>query len=110
MSGLIDSAIAHFSSKEVRKIEVPEWDTALYAKNLTLDDKARMLKRAADDNTDYMVYALIFGLTDDQGEPVFGLDDKVALKKKVDPDIVSRLATFVLAPESATEEDREKNS
>lgn len=110
MSGLIDSAIAHFSNKEVRKIEIPEWDTTLFAKNLTLDDKARMLKRAADDNSDYMVYALIFGLTDDQGEPVFSLEDKVALKRKVDPDVVTRLAAFVLASESQTEEDREKNS
>lgn len=110
MSKLIDSAVAHFNSKDVRKIEVPEWEVTLYAKNLTLDDKARMLRRSDSDNTDYLIYALIFGLVDAEGEPVFTLEDKVPLRKKVDPDIVTRIATFILTGESLSEEEREKNS
>jgi hypothetical protein len=109
MPGIIDNAIEHFNSKEVRKTEVPEWESTVYAKNLTLEDKAKMLKRSGDDNTDYLVYALIFGLVDEKGDSVFTLEDKVALRKRVDPDIVSRLATFVLAAEGVSEEDREKN-
>ena len=109
MSKLIDSAVAHFNSKDVRKIEVPEWEVTLYAKNLTLDDKARMLRRSDSDNTDYLIYALIFGLVDAEGEPVFTLEDKVPLRQKVDPDIVTRIATFILTGESLSEEEREKN-
>ena len=109
MPKLIEAAIDHFSSKDVRKIEVPEWDVVLYAKNLTLDDKAKMLRRSDSDNTDYLIFALIFGLVDAEGEPVFALEDKVTLRKKVDPDVVTRIATFVLTGESLSEEEREKN-
>lgn len=106
---LIDFAVEHFSSKEVRKIEVPEWDTVLYSKNLTLDDRAKWLSRANGDSTDYMVYAVIFGLTDDKGEPVFDIGDKGKLRRNVDPDIVAKLANFVLQVAGPEEEDREKN-
>jgi len=110
MTKLIENAVEHFKGKELRKMEVPEWDVTVYAKNLTLDDKAKMLRRADSDNTDYLIYALIFGLADDQGEPVFTIEDRLALRGRADPDIVTRLATFVLTADSESEEDREKNS
>ena len=106
---LIESAVAHFSSKTVRSIHVPEWDVTLYSKNLTLDDKSRMYARADGNSTDYIVYSIIFGLVDDKGEPAFTLEDKSALRNKVDPEIVSRLSNFVLKSDAPTESDREKN-
>ena len=54
-----------------------------------------------------MIYAVILGATDENGDQVFGLEDKVKLRKQVDPDVVARIANFVLQVE--TEEDREKN-
>ena len=110
MGKLIDSAVAHFSDREIRKMEIPLWGTTIYSKNLTLDDKARWLARADGDGTDYMIYAVILGTTDEKGEPVFTLEDKVALRKKVDPDIVSDIANFVLNIDGKTEDEREKNS
>ena len=110
MSKLIDQAIAHFSEREIRKMEIPQWGTTIYAKNLTLDDKARWLSRADGDGTDYMIYAVILGTTDEKGEAIFTLEDKVSLRKKVDPDIVSDIANFVLNIEAKTEDEREKNS
>ena len=107
---LIDAAVAHFSNKEVRSMEVPEWGATLYAKNLTMNDKAKWLKRAQDDTTEYMLYAVIFGTTDEKGEPVFDIGDKPKLRNHADPDVVSRVATFVLNIDKPTEEDREKNS
>lgn len=106
---LIESAIQHFSSKAIRSIQVPEWDVTLFAKNMTLDDKAKMYARSNGNGTDYLVYAVIFGLQDKDGEAPFTLEDKSALKSKVDPEIVSRLANFVLQTEAKTEDDREKN-
>lgn len=106
---LIDTAVSHFNAKEVRKIEVPEWETTLYAKNLTLEDKAKWSRRSDNDTTLFLIYALIFGIVDDKGEAVFTIEDIAALRKSVDPDIVQRLANFVLVPQSKTEEDREKN-
>ena len=83
MGKLIDSAVAHFSGKQVRSIQVDEWDTTLYSKNLSLEDKARWYARADGDNTDYLVYALIFGITDEKGEAVFDLSDKSKLRINV---------------------------
>lgn len=107
MGKLIDSAVAHFSGKEVRSIRVDEWDATLYSKNLSLEDKAKWFARADGDNTDYLVYALIFGVTDENGEAVFDIGDKVKLRKNVDPEVLSRVANFVLSVDD--EEEREKN-
>ncbi len=107
MGKLIDSAVAHFSGKQVRSIRVDEWDTTLYSKNLSLEDKARWYARADGDNTDYLVYALIFGITDEKGEAVFDLSDKSKLRKNVDPEVLSRVADFVL--DVKNQEELEKN-
>lgn len=106
---LIDKAVSHFNAKSSREIDVPEWGVTLYSKNLTLDDKAKWLSRADGDTTDYMIYAVIFGLIDKEGKNVFDIGDKQKLRNAVDPDIVSRLASFVLHVESDSEEEREKN-
>lgn len=107
MGKLIDSAVAHFSGKEVRSIRVDEWDCTLYSKNLSLEDKARWYARADGNNTDYLVYALIFGVTDEKGDAVFDLSDKEKLRKKVDPEVLSKVANFVL--DAQDPEEVEKN-
>ena len=110
MSKLIDAAVSHFSNKEIRELHVPEWDVTLYSKNLTLEDKAKFLKRAQDDTTDYMVYSVIFGVTDKEGEPVFDIGDRVKLRNHVDPEVLSKIANFVLDVSATSKEEREKNS
>jgi len=106
---LIEKAVDHFSKKSVRELYIPEWDATVYAKNLTLEDKAAWLKRAGDDTFEYMLLAIINGLKDKDGEPVFDIGDKPKLKKGVDPEIVSKMATFVLQTAGADDEEREKN-
>jgi hypothetical protein len=107
MGNLIDTAVAHFSGKEIRSLRVDEWDTTLYSKNLSLEDKAKWFARADGDNTDYLVYALIFGITNEKGEAVFDIGDKVKLRRNVDPEVLSKVANFVLQIDD--EEEREKN-
>lgn len=110
MSKLIDVAVSHFSNKEIRELYVPEWGVTLYSKNLSLDDKARWMKRSDEDTTNYLVYAVIFGITDEKGDAVFDVGDKVKLRNHVDPDVLSRVANFVLESSAVDEEEREKNS
>lgn len=105
---LIDKAVGHFSSKARRAIDVPEWGVTLYSKNLTLDDRSKWMTRADGDTTDYMLYAVIFGLTNEEGESVFDIGDKVKLRRNVDPDIVQKLASFVLNL-TDSQEELEKN-
>jgi len=109
MGKLIDTAVSHFSSREIRTLDVPELETTLYAKNLTLNDKAKWLTRADSDTTDYLCYSVIFGVTDEKGEAVFDIGDKSKLRNNVDPELVSRIANFVLAIPDKAEADREKN-
>lgn len=110
MSKLIDVAVSHFSSQEVRSLEVPQWQTTVYSKSLSMDDKAKWLSRSDGDTTDYMIYSLIYGVTDEKGEPIFDLGDKAKLRRNVDPDVISTIANFVLKLDAKSEEDREKNS
>ena len=109
MSKLIDLAVSDFSNREVRTLEMPEWETTLYAKNLTLNDKAKWLSRADNDTTDYLCYSVIFGVMDSEGEAVFDIADKTRLRNNVDPELVSRMANFVLSVPDRAEADREKN-
>jgi hypothetical protein len=110
MGSLIDAAVAHFSNQEVRSMEVPAWDVTIFAKNLSLSDKAKWLARSKDDTTDYMVYAVIYGAVDEKGEPLFDISDKPKLRNSVDPDVLSSVANFVLKLAADSEEEREKNS
>jgi len=109
MGKLIDNAVAHFSRKEVRELRVDEWDVTLYSRNLSLEDKAKWHSRADGDTTDYLIYAVIFGVTDEKGESVFDIGDKVKLRRNVDPEVLAKVANFVLVGESSTEEEREGN-
>ena len=77
-------------------MEVPSWDVTIFAKNLSLSDKAKWLARSKDDTTDYMVYAVIYGAVDEKGEPLFDISDKPKLRNSVDPDVLSSVANFVL--------------
>jgi|TARA_R110000744_G_scaffold17517_1_gene47373 hypothetical protein len=104
MGKLIDTAVTHFSSKTIRELKVPEWDVTLYAKNLTLDDKAKWYSRADGNTTEYLIYALIFGVTDSKGDAVFDVGDKVKLRTSSDPDVVSRVANWVVSCDSDKEE------
>lgn len=106
---LIDTAVSHFSKKVIRELHVPEWEVTLFSKNLSLDDKAKWLARSDGDNFDFLIYAVIYGVTDQEGNSVFDIGDKVKLRNKADPDIVTRIANFVLDSASDKEEDREKN-
>jgi hypothetical protein len=103
MAKLIDSAVSHFSKKEIRELRVDEWETTLYSKNLSLEDKAKFMSRADGDASDYLVYAVIFGVTDREGELVFDIGDKHKLKNNVDPDVLSNVANFVLDLNSGEE-------
>ena len=109
MGNLIDTAVAHFSGKEIRSLRVDEWDTTLYSKNLSLEDKAKWHSRADGDTSDYLVYAIIYGVTDEKGDSVFDVGDKVKLRRNVDPEVLSRIANFVLDTQADSEEEREGN-
>jgi hypothetical protein len=40
---------------------------------------------------------------------LFDIGDKVKLRRNADPEVVSKIASFILTPEADSEEGREKN-
>lgn len=110
MGRLVDDAVAHFKSLPTREISIPEWnDEKYFVKNLTLADMAKLRSRSGEDNEDYFVYAIIFGLVDGEGEPVADIGDKHKLKSFTSHEVTRRIALEILSHQTQTEEEREKN-
>jgi len=106
---LIEKAVSHFSSKERRQLYIEEWDATIYARNVNLEDKSSWMKQSDGDSFEYMLYAIIGGVEDEEGNLCFDLSDKPKLKKGADPEVVSKVASFVLETSGPTDEEREKN-
>ena len=98
---ILDNAKNHFDNLGTKKIEVPEWGDEngpafIYAEPCTLADKGKIKKRSEKDEIDALAYILILKAQDAQGNKLFTLEDKHALKTKVDPDVLSRIASEMM--------------
>ena len=96
---ILDHAEEQFSSIQRKQIDVPEWNTTIYAKPLTLAEKRKLYRNLGaknDDVSTMMVDALILKAEDKDGKKVFTPDDRDRLMNKVDPDVVSAIATEIL--------------
>jgi hypothetical protein len=101
--GLLDNAKKHFDEQDTRRIEVPEWADSegkggiIYAEPLTLAEKGNIKKQTdRRGEIDALIYVLILKARDAQGEPIFTLEDKQALKHKIDPDVIARVVSEIL--------------
>tara|TARA_R110000796_G_scaffold79209_1_gene176238 strand:+ start:64 stop:390 length:327 start_codon:yes stop_codon:yes gene_type:complete len=93
MNKAIDSVKEHFSNYKTRKIVVPEWNNLeIFVEPITLEQKKRILDKSKSDEVEALVYALIWLAKDSEGKPHFTVEDKFALMKKADPDVVARVA------------------
>jgi len=101
--GVIDRAVAHFQNREVRIIEVPEWGDEngpleVYVAPFTLREQTR-LQKSSGNGADANVLAdvLIMKALDSGGEKLFTLEDKQAIKDKVDATVLARVAAEIMA-------------
>jgi hypothetical protein len=112
-SKAIEFAVEHFSSKGVRKIEVPEWKDAdgnaleIFVSPMTLAEKRRLYKGTKADDIGVLADVLIMKSKDSEGNKLFSLEDKETLMFKVDPDVLSRVAEEIMVAPNV--EDFEKN-
>lgn len=94
---ILDRARAHYESMGSVKIEVPEWKdengnpTILYAEPMTMEER-RKLNKYADDSQEYLVRLVIAKALDEQGNQVFGIEDKPILMKRVSDMVIARIA------------------
>jgi hypothetical protein len=100
---ILERAKAHFADFGVQSTEVPEWGEGdkplvIYWKPITLDEKQRLhfigqeqgyVSRLAD--------CLIMKALDADGKKLFTLEHKHALRHSVDPDVLARVVTQMMA-------------
>jgi len=94
----------HFESLEVKIIEVPEWglegERAIYVRPFTMNEKARIFKGANDSDLNVLVDVIIQKAETKSGEKMFDLSHKPKFKIKADTDVISRVASEILAQDS----------
>jgi len=94
----------HFESLEVKIIEVPEWglegERAIYVRPFTMNEKARIFKGANESDLNVLVDVIIQKSETKDGEKMFDLSHKPKFKMKADTDVVSRVASEILAQDS----------
>ena len=94
----------HFESLEVKIIEVPEWglegDRAMYVRPFTMNEKQRIFKGANDSDYNVLIDVIIQKAEDKNGERMFDLSHKPKFKVRADTDVISRVASEILATET----------
>ena len=97
----------HFESLEVKIIEVPEWglegDKAIYVRPFTMNEKARIFKGANDSDLNVLVDVIIQKAATKSGEKMFDLSHKPKFKLKADTDVISRVASEILAQDNISD-------
>ena len=71
---ILDQAEEQFSSIKRKTIEVPEWDTTIYAKPLTLNEKRKLYRNLgarSDDISLMMVESVILKAENKEGKNVY---------------------------------------
>lgn len=107
---ILERAKAHFESKGLICIEVPEWPdekgnpTIMHSEPMTLADQKLIKKFAADDEYEFIVRLVIMKCEDRDGKKVFDLSEKPELMHKVDPVIISRIAAQIAETVSVEEQ------
>ena len=108
----LEGAINHFKHQEIKIIEVEEWgltgEDAIYVKPFTLLEKSEIFKGSETSDLTVLIDIIVKKAENKDGEKMFDLESKIKMKKFVDPDIISRVATQILGSNS-TVADVKKN-
>jgi hypothetical protein len=114
-AGAIERATRHFSAREALRFEVPEWaddegrPLVVTARRLNLMEQDRLERwKSRYQGFELMAHILIRYARDENDRPLFSLDDLHALKHRVDPEVLSRVAYQITNPLDL--DDVKKNS
>lgn len=107
----IDAALAHMQDLGTKHIDVPEWKIAgaplrVYWTPMTLKEREALFRGGDLKLTGY-ADVLIRKAMDEQGNPLFTLEDAPKLRGFVESGVIQRIAYAILA--APTIEDAEKN-
>ena len=100
---IIDRAKAHFKSLHVKAIEVAEWGdengpAVLYVEPFSLKDKAKLqsVSRFSCSEVDALVELIVLKCLDKDGNKVFTIEDKHALRNSIDATVIERISTEIM--------------
>ena len=92
---------SHFDSLETKIIEVEEWgligDKAIYSKPFNMLEKSKIFKGANESDLNVLIDVIIEKSLTKDGDKMFTLEHKLKFKVKADTDVISRVATLILA-------------
>jgi hypothetical protein len=107
-SSAIDLVRDHFASLGTKRIEVPEWKITVFSAPVTLSEKSRLYKKSQASEMELLVDIIIMKATDENGEKLFTIDNKITFLNKADSNVIGRLANAILS-EDAPKVDELKN-
>ena len=98
MSKILEKATAHFRTKiggDMKKINVPEWETDIYFKSSnTLKEQAKLIELAQQGKTvEALVETLIVKARNQDGTKMFTMPDKMVFMNEVDPKVIIRVVS-----------------
>lgn len=105
----IDNAKVHFAGFGIQQLEVPEWGEegkplVIFWKPMTLAEKQRLATVGEQEGyISRLADCLILKALDGQGEKLFTLEHKHSLRHAVDPDVLARIVTRMMAAPAAGE-------
>jgi hypothetical protein len=114
---IIDRVKSHFETLKTITIEVEQWKdehgnaSIFYSEPLTLEEKNIIFKKSNNfQDLTILVDLLIMKLQvkDDKGEMIkaFDVNDKFALRKKADSNVISNIANQILSDSSYEEAEK----
>lgn len=99
----IDLAKAHFKTLQTKTIEVAEWGDEngpmmIYVEPFTLKDKAKLqaVTKISGSEIDALVELVVMKALDKNGDKLFTIDDKHALRNAVDSRVLERISTEIM--------------
>ena len=110
---VIDRAKNHYQNQPIKEIVVPEWADddgnpfVFYARPFTLQDQGKLQFAVKNQSeADALAEVLVLKALDEEGNKVFQIGDKAALRNQVDATVLARVANQIMG---SVVEDLEKN-
>ena len=103
---LLEKIKTHFSSQERMHLYVPEWDQDIYMTPLSIQEQLKITTRAKDSPVQLAVYGLILKAENEQGDKLFGLDDKMTLLNNCSFKTVERIISALLITGDVVEAEK----
>lgn len=101
----IDLVREHFASLGTKRIEVPEWKLVVYSTPVTLAEKNKLYRKSRENDMELLVDILIMKASNENGEKLFSMDNKITLLNKADSNVVARVANAILSDEAPSAEE-----